>query len=104
MKALTTAQNASLARVCTALRMGLNKNHITVSNAIRLLSGDTTTAAGELGLTLTRRNGVTTHDLDTPEVVEWALMALSQGFKRDVLAALLELREECHAAVDRAKV
>ncbi len=104
MKTLTTAQNASLARVCTALRMGINKGHITVSNAIRLLSGNTTTAAGELGLTLTRRDGKTTHDLDTPEVVEYALMALASGFKRDVVEALRELREDCHAAIDRAKV
>lgn len=104
MNTLTTAQHASLARVCTALRMGLNKNHITVSGAIRLLSGDTKTAAGELGLTLTRSKGKTTHDLDTPEVVESALMALASGFKRDVIDALRELREDCHAAIDRSKI
>ncbi len=104
MKTLTTAQHASLARVCTALRLAIGKGHITVSNAIRLLSGDATTAAGELGLTLTRRQGSTTHDLDTQEVVECALMALAAGFKRDVLEALRELREDSHAAVDRAKI
>nr|UWD63611.1 MAG: hypothetical protein [Bacteriophage sp.] len=103
MKTLTKAQNASLARVCTALRMGINKGHITVSGAIRLLSGDATTAAGELGLTLTRRQGSTTHDLDTVEVVESALMALSMGFKRDVVEALRELREDCYAAIERER-
>lgn len=103
MKTLTTAQNASLARVCTALRMGINKGHITVSGAIRLLSGDATNAAGELGLTLTRRQGSTTHDLETVEVVEYALMALASGFKRDVLAALKELRDDCYAAIERAR-
>lgn len=102
MNTLTTTQNAKLARVCTALRMAISKGHLTVSNAIRLLSGDTKTAAGELGLTLTRRNGVTTHDLDSADVVEWALAALASGFKRDVLEALRELRADCHAAIDRA--
>lgn len=102
MKTLTTAQNASLARVCTALRMAISKDHITVSNALRLLSGDTTTAAGELGLTITRRQGSTVHDLQTVEVVESALLALASGFKRDVLEALKDLRADCHAAIDRA--
>lgn len=102
MTTLTKEQNASLARVCTALRLGISKGHITVSNAIRLLSGDTTTAAGELGLTLTRRQGSTVHDLQTVEVVEAALMALASGFKRDVLEALKELRADCHAEIDRA--
>lgn len=95
MKTMTAAQNASLARVCSALISGLNKEHITVSGALRLLSGDAKNAAGELGLTLTRREGKTIHDLDTAEVVESALMALSSGFKRDVLEALRELRADC---------
>lgn len=104
MKALTTAQNASLARVCTALRMGISKGHVTVSAAIHLLSGDTKTAAGKLGLTLTHRQGSTTHDLGTEDVVTYALMALSSGFKRDVLEALKELRDDCHAAIERSKL
>lgn len=104
MKALTTAQNASLARVCTALRLAISKDRIKVSAAMRLLSGDTKIAAGELGLTLTRRQGSTTHDLDTEEVVTHALMALSSGFKRDVLEALKELRDDCHAAIERSKL
>lgn len=104
MNTLTTAQHASLARACTALRMALNKGHLTMKAARVLLAGDAKTAAGELGLTLTRRNGETVHDLSDSHVVWFLTDCLEARKLADVTEALKGLRAECHAAIDRSKI
>lgn len=104
MHNLTIEQMKKLSRACTALRMGINKGHVTLAGARVLLAGNATNAAGQLGLTLTRRNGVTTHDLDDARVV-WFLSDCLEARKIvDVTNALRDLRDDCHSAINVANM
>lgn len=105
MTTLTAAQNASLARACTALRMGINKGHISLKDARALLAGNAQRASAALGLTIgCDADGVVTHDLMDLEVRQEIYPAISANRKADVLAALKELRADAHAAIERSKI
>lgn len=104
MHNLTIEQMKKLSRACTMLRMALNKGHLSLKAARVLLAGDAKTAAGQLGLTLTRSKGVTTHDLDDARVVWFLSDCLEARKVADVTNALRDLRDDCHSAINVANM
>lgn len=101
---LTTTQNASLARACTAVRLAI-KNRISLKQIREMLNGDAKKSAFWLGLTISNKAGCTTHDLADPLVLWHLVDCISTGrTKADTLQVLKDLRELCHAQIDAAKI
>ncbi|HDT4050864.1 TPA: hypothetical protein QHN36_003528 [Enterobacter bugandensis] len=102
MNTLNATQNAKLARACTAVRLAI-KNRISLKQIREMLNGDAKKAAFWLGLTVANSAGVTSHDLDDSRVVWHLVDCISTGrTKADTMLVLKNLRDECHAAIDRA--
>lgn len=102
MNALNATQNAKLARACTAVRLAI-KQRVSLKEICGVLAGDPKRAAARLGLTVVSRDGVVSHDLDDTRVVWHLIDCISTGrTKEKTMLVLKNLRDECHAAIDRA--